>query len=189
MFWCQASLLNHHALKVPCRPGVSVHCHACLTWGKGQLLGPLQSLHQMWVRPLGSITSWIRVGGTVPTCTDLRHHVGWRNATLLHTRMHGARVIHEARHHVRSRDRRVLVLRRLDATVSCSSIMTVKVQDFFWAFRLLRALFESLIYLAATSIGLLCAFEFLILWASRLWSFRYRARRYQTSPTGALRAQ
>lgn len=132
--------MNHHALEVPCRMGVSVHSHTRLTRGVGQLLGPLQSLHQVWVRSLGSIASWIRVWlagvrGSVGASTGLRQHVGWRNATLLHPRVHSTRVVHEARHHVCSRGRRTLLLRWLGATVAGSGIMTVEVQDFFRAFR------------------------------------------------------
>lgn len=153
----------------------------------------------MWVRSLGSIASWIGVWlagvrGSVGTSTGLRQHMGWRNTTLLHPRVHGTRVVHEARHHVCSRGRRTLLLRWLGATVAGSSIMTVEVQDFFRAFRSLRDLFVSLLCWAATtaaaSTGLLPAFTFPILRASRLWSyFRHRARGHQISTTGAFRAQ
>lgn len=137
MFWWQASLLNHHALEIPRRPGVSVHDHACLTRRVRQLLGPLQSLHQMWVRSLGGIASWIwvwlaRVRSSVAISASLKHHVGWRNAAVLHPRVHGTRVEHEARHHVCSGGR-VVLLSWLGATVAGSSIMAVEVQDFFGA--------------------------------------------------------
>lgn len=138
--WCQASLLNHHSLEVPHRPGMSVHGHACLTRGVWQLLGPLQSLHQVWVRSLGSIASWIwvwlaRVRASVSNSSGLRHHMWGRNAALLHPRVHGTRVVHEARRQVCSRDRWVLLLGRLDAMATGSSIVAVEVQDFFRAFR------------------------------------------------------
>lgn len=197
MFWCQASLLNHHALEVPRRPGVTVHGHACLTWGVGQLLGPLQSLHQVWVRSLGCIASWIwvwlaRVRGSVAISTGLRHHVGWRNAALLHPRVHGPGIVHEPRHHVCSRGRRV-VLRWLGTTAAGSSIMAVEVQELFRAFRSLRALCTSRPCWAATaaaaSTGLLPALTPPHLWASRARPyFRHRARGHQTSTTGAFRA-
>lgn len=90
---------------------------------------------------MGSVASWIGVWlagvrGSVGTTTGLRHHVRWRNATLLNPRVHGSRVVHEARHHVCSRGgRTLLLLRWLGATAAGSSIMAVKVQDFFRAFR------------------------------------------------------
>lgn len=91
---------------------------------------------------MGSIVSWIwvwlaRERGSVAIFTDLRHHVGWGNAALLHSWVHGTRVIHKARHHVCGRGRRVLSLRWLGATAAGSGIMAVEVQDFFRAFRAL----------------------------------------------------
>lgn len=90
---------------------------------------------------MGSIASLIRVWlarvkGSITTSTGLRHHVGWRNATLLHSRVYSTRIINEARHHVCSRGRRTLLLVRwLGATAAGSSIMAVEVQDFLRAFR------------------------------------------------------
>lgn len=140
VFWRQAPLLKHHALEVPCRPGSSVHGHACLTWREGQLLGPLQSLHQVWVRSLCNVAARIEV--RLPRVTDsagapvgLRHQVGWRNATLLHPRVHGSGVIHVASHCARP-----LMYRCLGSAMLGSSIVTVQVQDFFWAFRLLQVI-------------------------------------------------
>lgn len=90
----------------------------------------------MWVRPLCNIASWIKVW--LPWVTDsiaTRHQVGWRNATLLHPRVHSSKAIHVASH------RRPLMCSCLGAAMLGSSIMTVQVQNFFWAFRLLQVFF------------------------------------------------
>ena len=186
MFWCQASLLHHHALEVPHRPWMSVNGHACLAWGVRQLLGPLQSLHQVWVRSLSSIPSWIwvwlaRVRASVSNSLGLRHHMGWGNAALLHSRVHGTRVVYEARCHLCSGGRLMMLLRQMGATSASCSIVAVEVKDFFWAFRLLRTLSLSLLCgtatTAAASIGLYPTFTFPLFLTSRVWAYiRHRAR-------------
>lgn len=187
-FWRQVSLLEHHALEVPRRPGSSVHGHARLTWREGQLLGPLQSLHQVWVRPLCNVASgvevwlpWVTDGGGAPV--GLGHQVGWRNAALLHPGVHGSRVVHVAGHCIRP-----------CGAMLGSSVMTVQVQDFFRAFGLLQVLFvqsfgRTADSAAGASIETLGSLTFSILWASRMRSyFRYRNGRQQRSTSGAFGA-
>jgi len=145
----------------------------------------------MWVRSLGGVVSWIRVRlarvrSPVAISMSLKHHVGWRNASTLHPRVHCTMVEHVARHHVCSRGRRVL----LGAAAAGSGIMAVEVEDFFRALRSLRALLMSLLCGAVTiaSTGRLPTFTLDVFWGSRVCCyFRHRATRGHQ--TGALRAQ
>lgn len=100
MFWLEASLLDHHALEVPTGSGLSVHGHARLSWGVGQLLRPLQCLHQVWVGSVGGVTSRVGVRASISNASTVRHHVRGGNATLLHPGVNGAGVVHEAGPHV-----------------------------------------------------------------------------------------
>lgn len=145
----------------------------------------------MWVRSLGGIASWIcvrlaRVKATITNSTGMRHHVG-RNGTMLHPRVHSARVIHEARWHVW-----VLLLSWLGASTAGSSIMAVKVQDFFRTFRSLGASLSMTLFCwaaaAAPSTGMLPAFTLPFHRSTRVWpSFRHGSRGHQTNTTGTLR--
>lgn len=181
MFRRQASLLKHHALEVACRPGGSVHGHACLTWREGQLLGPLESLHQMWVGSLCNVASWVevwlpRVADSGGAPVGLGHEVGGRNATLLHPGMHGSRVVHVARHGVSP-----LECGGLGAVLG-GSVVTVQVQDFLWAFGLLQVVFlDSFCWTAdgaaGASIDTLARLALPVLRASRMRSyFGHRTR-------------
>lgn len=115
----------------------------------------------------------------------------WRDAALLHPRVHGTGVVHEARHHVGGGGG-PLLLWGLAAAAAGGSVMAVQVQDLFWAFGPLRALCGSLPVRAtvAVSAGLLPAVTFALLWASGVGpDFRHRARGHQADASGAFRAQ
>lgn len=80
---------------------------------------------------------WVRltrIRGSIGVSSSLRHHVGRRNAALLHPRVHSARVIHEAGHHMCRGGRRVVVLGGLGALATSSCIVAVEVKELFGAF-------------------------------------------------------
>lgn len=106
VFWRKASLLHHHALVVPWRPCLPVRRHARLTRRVGQLLRPLQRLHQVWVGPLCRVARRVgvrlrRVRGPAGASVAVRQHVRRRDTSLLHAGVHGAGVVHVARHDMR----------------------------------------------------------------------------------------
>lgn len=189
----QASLLEHHALEVPRRPGGSEHGHARLPWREGQLLGPLESLHQMRVGSLRDVASRVEVrlprvadGGGAPV--GLGHEVGRGDAALLHPGVHGSRVVHVARHGVSPLEGGGL------RAVLGGSVVAVQVQDFFWALGLLQVVFlDGFCWTADGAAGApvdaLARLAFPVLRASRMRSrFGRRTGRQQRGASGAFGA-